>query len=213
MPKRNSIRDQRVRLSIASEAARIIATEGQRSYLLAKQKAAERLGASPRTSLPSNAQVEAELKNWQQLYGGAEHEQQLRQLRLAARSAMQRFAAFGPRLVGPVLEGTADRFSRVSMHLFADDPDAVVHFLMQERIDFGQERRRLRWHDGDYRHVDVLLIESNAATIELILMIGRDALQPPPSPITGQPLRRASLAELDKLINQSSDDPSAPAWH
>lgn len=204
MPNRQNARSQRLRQTIAAEAARIMSTEGQRSYLLAKQKAAERLGASTRKGLPSNAEIEQELKNWQQLFGGEAREDRLLELREVAISAMRFLSEFRPRLVGPVADGTADQFSRISLHLFADDPDAVVHFLMEQQVSFDQERRRIRWHDGSQRHVDVLVIEKNHDIVELVLMIGRDALQAQPSPIDGRPQNRLSLSELDVLISQSS---------
>jgi len=207
MPNRQNARSQRLRQTIAAEAARIMSTEGQRSYLLAKQKAAERLGASTRKGLPSNAEIEQELKNWQLLFGGEQREDRLLELREVAISAMRFLAEFRPRLVGPVADGTADQFSRISLHLFADDPDAVVHFLMEQQVSFDQERRRIRWHDGSQRHIDVLVIEKNHDIVELVLMLGRDALQAQPSPIDGRPQNRLSLSELEALINQSSPKP------
>ncbi len=196
-----ALRGQRLRQQIAAEAARIIATEGQRSYLLAKQKAAERLGASTRSGLPSNGEVEQALREWQQLYGGDAHDQTLRALRSAAVSAMRFLAPFRPKLVGPVLEGTADSHSRVCLQLFSDDPDAVVRHLMDHQIVFQQERRKVRWHAGEYRQVDVLVVEKPEATVEMMLLIGRDALAPLPSPIDGRPQRRASLDELALMLN------------
>jgi hypothetical protein len=202
MPAKNARRNNRLRLEIAAEAARIMATEGQRSYLTAKQKAAERMGASTRQGLPSNIEVEQALKDWQQLYGGLDHDQWLLQLRKAAARAMRFLKSFRPRLVGPVLEGTADQHSRVSLQVFAEDPDEVVRYLMEKGVPFTQERRRVRWHDGSYRHLDVIVVEAGGDTVELSLMIGREALQPLPSPINGRPQQRAALDEIEALIQQ-----------
>lgn len=201
MPKSNSARSQKLRQSIAAEAARIIATEGQRSYLTAKQKAAERIGASIRNGLPSNAEVELELRSWQELFGGSEREQRLDELRREARAAMRFLKPFRPRLVGPVAEGTADQYSRVCLQVFSDDPDAVARELMEHRIGFVQERRKVRWHDGTAREMDVLVIDRDKAQVELMLMIGREALQPLPSPIDGRPQQRMSLTDLDELLS------------
>lgn len=206
MPAEKPRRNQRARQEIAAEAARIIATEGQRSYLLAKRKAAERLGASTRNGLPSNSDIEQALKEWQQLYGGGDHEENLLALRRAALDAMRFLDRFQPRLVGPVLEGTADQYSRIRLHLFADDPDAVVRFLMESGIPYSQERRKVRWHDGGHRHIDVLVVETASGIVELGLMIGPDARQPLPSPIDGRPLRRIGRAELEELIRTSRPD-------
>lgn len=195
---------ERLRLEVAAEAARIMAVEGQRSYLAAKHKAAERLGASTRGSLPSNTQIEQALKEWQTLYGGEEQREILAALRRAAIEAMRFLAPFRPRLVGPVLEGTADEFSRVCLHVYDEDPDAVVRYLMEHGVPFDQERRRIRWHDGSWRELDVLVVEAGDDTVEMSLMIGRDALQAPPSPIDGKPLRRANLSEVQALLENES---------
>jgi len=210
MPKSNPARNQKLRQSIAAEAARIIATEGQRSYLTAKQKAAERLGASTRNGLPSNAEVELELRTWQDLFGGSEREQRLLELRREARSAMRFLESYRPRLVGPVAEGTADQYSRVCLQVFSEDPDAVARELMEHRIDFNQERRKIRWHDGSPRELDVLVINRDSAQVELMLMVGREALQPLPSPIDGRPQQRLSLADLDELLSYSEADLKIP---
>ncbi len=195
-----SRRNNRIRQEVAAEAARIMATEGQRSYFAAKQKAAGHLGLSSRMSLPSNAEVEQALREWQALYGGEEHASLLEELRRGALSAMRFLAPFRPRLVGPVLEGTADEFSRISLHVFADDPDAVVHFLLDRGLPFEQESRRIRWHDGSFRDLEVVVIEAGGQTVELILMIGREALQAPPSPIDGRAQKRMGTSELAKLL-------------
>ncbi len=204
-PKTRRRGGDRLRLEIAAEAARIIAVEGQRSYLSAKHKAAERLGASTRGGLPSNRQIEQALKEWQLLYSGPERLAQLRRLREAALEAMEFLSPFRPRLVGPVLEGTADEFSRVCLHVYDDDPDSVVRYLMEHGIAHEQERRRIRWHDGGWREIDVLVVEAGDHTVEMALMIGRDALQAPPSPIDGRPLQRAGLNELRALLESDPD--------
>jgi len=204
MSDRQAARNSRIRQEIAAEAARIMATEGQRSYLTAKEKAARRVGASSRTGLPSNSEVEQALREWQSLYGGVEHSQALLELRAAAASAMRLFAPFRPRLVGPVLEGTADEHSRISLHVFADDPDALIHFLMEHNLPFSQETRRIRWHDGSGRDLEIMVLEGGGQAVELIQMIGPDARQAPPSPVDGRPQRRAGLAQVEAMVADDS---------
>ena len=48
---------KQARLEVAAEAARILATEGQHNYHVAKKKAAERIGVSARLALPSNREL------------------------------------------------------------------------------------------------------------------------------------------------------------
>jgi len=190
------------RQRLAAEAARILVTERQRSYRLAKEKAAARLGASAnRAILPSNAEIERELRTYQSLYGGAERREQLHRLRRTALRAMAFFDLFEPRLVGPVLEGTADADSRISLHVFSEDPDALPRFAMEHHLEYRQEQRRVRWHDSGYRTLDLLVLEIDGAEVELCLLAGIDRRQAPPSPIDGRPQRRASAAQVRELVD------------
>ena len=101
----------RVRQTVAQEAARIIVEQGIRDYRVAKVKAAERLGMNMRGALPRNAEIELAISNHPALFGGDSHADFLRSMREAALSAMELLNSFTPRLVGPVLQGTADENS------------------------------------------------------------------------------------------------------
>lgn len=198
---RHARRLAQTRREIAAEAARIIATEGQTNYHLAKRKAADRIGVSERLALPSNLEVQDALLQYQGLYGGQAHADNLEQLRAVAVEAMQRLADFSPRLVGPVLDGTAGPHSRVSLHVFCDQPETLVLHFLENSVPFVQEQRRIRWHDGGHRHVQVLVVEVDGATVELMVFAPVDLRQAPPSPIDGKPQRRASLADVACLLN------------
>jgi hypothetical protein len=189
-----------LRQQVAAEAARILATEGQRNYGQAKRKAANRLGMSGRAGMPSNSEIAEQLKRYQTLYGGDRHTEAVNRLRQAALDAMRFFARFRPKLVGPVLEGTADRHSRITLHLFCETPDDVVAFLMSRNIRFEQEIRRIRWHDDTYRDLDLVVIEAGGESFELALMAGGSWKQPPPDPVDGRAQRRAGTAEVERLI-------------
>ena len=116
---------ERRRRSIAVEAARLISEQGIRDYAAAKRKAAERLGFALDAALPKNSEVEDALREHQRLFGADEQPQVLRELREAAREALQFFAPFDPRLVGPVLDGSADRYTAVCLHVFADEAETA----------------------------------------------------------------------------------------
>ncbi len=191
---------ERNRQEVAFEAARIIATEGQKNFATAKQKAAQRLGVTNRNALPSNVEVHEALQEYQRLYGGQAHEDHLLHLRSLALEAMAFFKPFQPKLVGPVLDGTADQFSRICLHLFSDDVDAPIHHLMANDVPFYQERRRIRWHKETYKDIDIVVIEEAGESIEASIMVGADAKQPPPCPIDGQAMARASAEDVASLI-------------
>ena len=126
MPRKRDNDSERQRKVLAQEAARIIVNHGVRDYRVAKEKAAERLGTAGRGSLPGNAEIESAVAQHLQLFGGEAHEDRLRLMRVAALSAMELLAAFSPRLVGPVLAGTADENSVVNLHVFTDGPAGVM---------------------------------------------------------------------------------------
>jgi len=205
MGTRNDRQSKRLRMEVAAEAARILATGGQRNYRQAKEKAAHRLGLSGRSGLPSNEEVESELKRYQALYGGDEHARTLAELRAAAADAMKFFSRFRPKLVGPVLEGTADRHSRISLHLFCDSGEEILRFLHQRNIRFEQETRRIRWHGGEFRDLDLVVIDADGQSFELAVMAGNAWKQPPPDPVDGRAQRRAGVAEVERLAAARSN--------
>jgi hypothetical protein len=177
-----------------------MATEGQRNYAAAKRKAAERIGVSPRTALPSNKEVEHQLRAYQGFFGGDAHAQHLQHLRETAVTVMRRLDDFCPRLVGPVLDGTADSHSRISLHLFHDPPEEVLFHLQGLGVGFHEEQRRIRWHDGTHRTIQLLVTEVSGISVELALFGSIDLRQAPPSPVDGRPQRRARLYEVESLL-------------
>lgn len=197
---RNARKLQQLRRDVAEEAARIMATEAQRNYRAAKQKAAARVGVSSRLALPSNREVEAALRAYQGFYGGDQHDRTLASLRETAIKVMLSLEPYDPRLVGPVLDGTADRYSRISVHLFCDPPDAVAMDLTERGIGYHQEERKIRWHDGGHRRVQMLVTEADGSTVELALFTRKDLRQAPPCPVHGHPQRRAPVAEVESLL-------------
>ncbi len=193
---------KQVRRDVAIEAARIMATEGQRNFAAAKRKAAERIGLNPnRLALPSNREVEEQLRAYQGFYGGSEHEQNLEALRETAIEAMRVLEPFSPRLVGPVLDGTADSYSRISLHVFNDPIDTILLHLQELGVTYHQEQRRIRWHDGGHRLIELLVSELNGFVVELALFNSVDLRQAPPSPVDGKPQKRARLYEVESLLN------------
>lgn len=203
---RHARRLRQIKMEVASEAARIIATEGQHNYHAAKKKAAERVGVSERLALPSNIEVKEALLRYQSLYGGARHSENLQALRETAVAAMQRLDRFNPRLVGNVLDGTAGNHSRISLHVFADSPESVILHFLESGLPYGQEQRQIRWHDGKHRTVPLVIFELGGAVVELTVMETIDLRQAPPSPIDGKPQSRATITDVECLLAESAEN-------
>ncbi len=199
-PAHNSGRLDHLRRMIAAEAARIMVTEAQFNYRTAKQKAAQRLGAGTHTALPSNVEVSNALRAYQEFYGGQHHLNRLQKMRQLALRVMRSLESFHPRLVGPVLDGTADEYTRVSLHLFNDPPDAVAIHLLDKGQAFYNEQRKIRWHDGNYRQVPLLVTTMEDTEIELTLFNCLGLRQAPLSPVDGRPQKRAPVAEVECLL-------------
>ena len=193
-----------LRRRIALEAARLISESGIRDFAMAKRKAAERLGAFDEGSLPKNIEIEEALREHQRLFQADEHPQLVRALREAAREAMQFFARFDPRLVGAVLEGTADRHSAVCLHLFADTPEEVLLALDEQGIDYTESARRLRMSRDTQVEFPVLQVVRDGTAFDFTIF-PRDAIrQAPLDRVDEKPMRRASLAALDELLASES---------
>lgn len=193
-------------MEVAAEAARILATEGQHNYHAAKKKAAERIGVSERLALPSNIEVKEALSSYQALYGGPAHHDNLENLRRTASRAMQLLQRFQPRLVGSVLDGTASAHSRVALHVFADSVESVVLYFLENSEPFDQEQRQIRWFNGEHRTVQLVVFELEGVEIELTVFDPVHLRQAPPSPIDGRPQRRASLSEVEYLLEKKGTE-------
>ena len=193
-------RERRHRL--ANEAARLMAESGMRDYHQAKLKAAERLGIHDDASLPRNSEIEDALREYQRLFqrDGAEG---LRLRREAALRALEFFAAFDPRLVGPVLDGTADARSPVALHLHSDDPDAVARFLEQHHIPVESRSRRIRLDRERSDDYPVWLFSAEDLAIDLTVLPGTVLRQAPLSGVDERPMRRASAAQLRELLAEA----------
>jgi hypothetical protein len=197
---------RRNRLRIAQEAARLMSEHGIRDFHHAKLKAAERLGILDTQALPRNLEIEDALREHQRLFLADSQPQLLKQRREAAVEAMQFLAAFEPRLVGAVLEGTADSHSAVCLHVFSDDPDAVGLYLREHGVPIETQTRRLRNNRDDQPEYPVLLFAADELPFDLTVL-PRDALrQAPLDRADDRPMRRASLAQVEILLAEDPDD-------
>lgn len=191
-------RERRHRL--AHEAARLMAEGGIRDFHQAKLKAANRLGIHDDASLPRNREIEDALRQYQRLFLGDTQVLDLRTRREAALRALEFFAGFDPRLVGPVLEGTADAHAPVMLQLYTDDADAVPRFLDDAGIPHESRTRHLRLdrsREGDF---PVWLFAAEDLSFDLTVLPLDTLRQAPLSGIDERPMPRASAAQLRLLL-------------
>jgi hypothetical protein len=193
-----------MRRRVAVEAARLMSENGIRDFQMAKRKAAQRLGANDKSQLPNNAEIEDALREYQRIFQTEEHPQTLRRLREEARDAMKFFKEFDPRLVGPVLEGTADRFSAVCLHLFCDAPEQVMILLDENGIDYEEQNRKLKYAHDEMQEYPALIIPRDDIRIDVTLLPPEAIRQAPLDKVDDQPMHRASLSSLEELLKKST---------
>ncbi|HET7923726.1 MAG TPA: hypothetical protein VFL30_02450 [Rhodanobacteraceae bacterium] len=205
MPNRNDharyaqTRAHEQRRRIAVEAARLNAEGGLRDYRQAKLKAASRLGFTDELSLPKNGEIEDALREHQRLFR-ADQPGTLHRLREAALEAMRFFADFEPRLVGPVLEGTADEHSAVCLHLHDDGADRVAMFLQEKGIPYEERTRRLRLERETTADVPVFVFSAGDSTIDITVLPYNRLRQAPLDRIDEKPMRRANVTAVEELV-------------
>lgn len=199
MRNRNNDRTSQIRERIAQEAARLMIEGGTRDFNLAKRKAMARLRVSGNSKLPGNDEVERAIESYQRLFLGDRHPEQLNELRQTALRAMKFLRSFKPRLVGPVLTGTADANSEISLHVFAQTAEDVAIFLLENGIEHEPSERRLKMAAAETVRMPAFRFLADGRPIELVVFPDSGRRHPPLSPIDGKPMRRANLAEVTSL--------------
>ncbi len=190
---------QEARRRIALEAARLMTESGLRDYAHAKRRAAERLGISDEAFLPKNSEIEQALREHQRLFHGDAQPQTLRHLRNVAREAMRFFRGYEPRLVGAVLDGSADVHSAVCLHLHSDRPEDVIAHLRENGIPYEERSRRLRLDRDTARDFTTLAFDAEGTAIDLTLLPYDLLRQAPLDRVSEKPMQRATLAALEIL--------------
>ena len=200
MSRRPNPRADLLRQAVAEEAARIMREQGVDDFLLAKRKAAERLGVTDASILPRNTEIEAALVAHQRLFAADRHEADLAAMRRSALEAMRLMSDFQPRLVGPVLTGTASAHSEINLHLFTESPEAVSIRLEERGVPHEVLERRLRYERDRVVTFPALRFVAGRQTVDAVVFPLDGIRQAPSSPVDGKPMRRASAAEVEALL-------------
>lgn len=191
------------RSGIAAEAARIVCEEQVLDYRSAKLKALERLRLPPRTALPDNAHVHEAVIDYLRLFGGEAYRERLRAMRRTAPKAMRLLAAFSPRLVGGTVSGAVTDAHHLQLHVFADQAELVDVFLIERGIKFDAGERRFRYPGGVEENVPLLSFDYGAMSIDVAVFDLDRLHRLPLNPHDGQPYRRLTLEEAEKLAADS----------
>jgi hypothetical protein len=198
--------NEKLRRQIAFEAARLMYQRQESEYYRAKLKAGKRLsgGWVKPQDLPSNAEIRDQIQSFARLHEGPGRLARLREMRLEALRLMRILATFRPRLIGSALTGHIRAGSDIDIHVFSDSAQAVALALEAEGMVFDMEKKRVRKHGEEriFTHIHV----HDRFNFELTIYGAKLAHYVFKSSITGKPMERASLAELESLMRGQYGD-------
>jgi hypothetical protein len=190
----------KLRRQIAFEAARLMYLRDESEYYRAKQKAAHRIcqGWVKPADLPTNAEIRDEIQSFARLHEGDARSANLRDMRIEALRLMRSLARFRPRLIGSVMTGHVRAGSDIDLHLFSDSIEAIKSILDEQGLVYDVERKRVRKHDEErvFTHIHV----QDRFPFELTVYAADKAHYVFKSSITGKAIERASIRELEQLM-------------
>lgn len=186
-----------LRRAIAGAAARLMAEEGIGDYGAAKRKAARSLGAADGEALPTNEEVETELRAWQSLYQEDEQRERVRDLRMTALEVMQLLAEFHPYLTGGALDGTAGRYSAVELDLYADSSKDVEIALLSHGISYDTLDNRRIGVEAQLR------LDWNDLPVQISIYPPVAERQQPKNPHTGRGRHRVRTEAVIELLQEA----------
>ncbi len=198
-----------LRQMIAQQAARMMAEDGVNDYAYAKKKAGRQLGVSENSVLPTNAEIEEEIRLYHEIYNADEQPLELAKLRKSALITMQLFERFNPHLTGSVLDGTAGKFAQTNIHLFADSAKEVEMFLLNQQIPFESSEKSYRVSDKPSKDkkekvrktVPVFTLETELGLQKLSVFEFDDLRVATKKTSDGSNAERADINELQTLLN------------
>ena len=115
---------------------------------------------------------------------------------------MHRLSQFEPRLVGPVLAGTATAHADIQLRLFADRPENVTLELVDRGIAHEVTERRVRLDAERIKAYPGLRFAVDNRRVDATVFPLDGIRQAPVSPVDGKPMRRADAAELKTLLDR-----------
>ena len=190
-----------MRTRIAAAAARLMAEDGIDSFALAKRKAARQLGAADTESLPTNDEIEAELRDYRALYQADEHPERIAELRRVALDAMRALERFSPYLTGPVLKGIAGPYAEIDLQLYPDSAKDIELFLLERNIAFDTAEGR-RFSGDRARAMSVFKLDWLGTPLRLSVFDPRDERVALKTSQMGRVMDRAGIAEVGQLLGK-----------
>jgi hypothetical protein len=176
-------------------------------YFTAKRKAAKQLGVEYRfrpADLPSNAEIRDQIQAMARIHEGPKRLDHLRDMRIEALRLMRKLARFRPRLIGSVWTGHVRRGSDIDIHIFSDSLAIVTDVLDEFGVDYEVEHKRIVKYGEErvFTHIHI----DDRFPYELTLYPEDKVHYAFKSSITGKPIEKASIAELEDALKAEYPD-------
>jgi len=192
----------KLRRRIAWEAARLMYFREETEYFRAKTKAARRIcrGEMRPGDLPTNREIREQIEAVARAFEGERRTLRLGEMRLEALRMMRILQEYQPRLVGSTLTGHIRRGSDIDIHVFSNSVEAIRSTLEEAGLPHEVIRKRVVKHGEErtFVHFHVMGQFEFELTVYPPDMVNR----PPISSITGKPMERATIKELEQLISR-----------
>ena len=119
-------------------------------------------------------------------------------MRVEALRLMRLLRAFRPRLIGSVMTGHVRKGSDIDVHVFCDSPALLCDLLEQQGLQYDLERKQVVKHGESrvFTHIHIF----DRFPFELTVYAEDKAHYVFKSSITGKPIERASIRELEELL-------------
>ena len=137
---------------------------------------------------------------YQRIFHADSQPQHLSKLREVAVEAMQFLRDFKPRLVGAVLNGSADQNSPVLLHLFASSAEEVKLFLVHHQIPHEESHKTVRFSPSRSEDIPLYRFFADETRVELMVFNERQK-HAPLSPVDGRPMKRADVVDVEVLLS------------
>src|SRR5438270_11997195 len=125
-------------------------------------------------------------------------------MRVDALRLMRVLRPFRPRLIGSVMTGHVRKGSDIDIHVFTDSVGLVTDLLEQEGYQYDVERKQIVKHGESriFTHVHI----HDHFNYELTIYAEDKAHYVFRSSITGKAIERASIRELEELLQREYPD-------
>lgn len=196
----------KLRRRIAWEAARLMYDRQESEYYRAKLKAARRFcrGWVKPQDLPTNSEIRDQIQSLARMHEGDRRTENLREMRIEALRVMRILRSFRPRLIGSTLTGHVRHGSDIDLHVFSDSLEAVAGALEAEGMVFDVEHKRVRklGEERVYTHIHIQDRFPLELTLYATALVGHVFI----SSVTGKPIEKAGIAELEEFLRREYPD-------